>query len=94
MGNKVVAHSESLLLKNATFKVSQKGRERVVKTGVRNVHAGVVGDLVFDPQEFPKEMPSTVVRYNPFRSNQFLKESLEPVENAPLVYFHKGKCFV
>ena len=94
IGSKVVAHAESLLLKNATFKVGKKGWERVVKTGVRNVHAGVTGELVFNPQEFPKKMPSEKVSYNPFRSNQFLKENNQPINEASLVYFNNGKCFV
>jgi hypothetical protein len=42
----VVAHAEELMLKNVTFKVSEAGRQRVLRTGVKNVHAYVVGGLI------------------------------------------------
>ncbi len=94
MGSTVIAHSESLVLKDAVFQVSQKGRQRVLDTGVRNVHAGVTGELIINPQQLPKKMPKNIVRYNPFRSEHFLDEKDQPVKQADLVYFNKGQCFV
>jgi hypothetical protein len=43
---RVVAHAEELMLKDVTFKVSEAGRQRVLRTGVKNVHAYVVGGLI------------------------------------------------
>ena len=43
---RVVGHANGLLLKNCEFAVSQAGRNRVLKEKRKNVHAGVVGDLV------------------------------------------------
>ena len=40
---KVVAHSDRVTLFNATPKVSQAGRLRVIKEQRKNVHAGIVG---------------------------------------------------
>jgi len=37
----VMAHVDSITLKNVKFKVSAKGRERVLKEKAKNVHAGV-----------------------------------------------------
>jgi len=46
MKGRVIASVERLLMKDAKFKVSAAGRDRVRTTGVKNVHAFVVGDLV------------------------------------------------
>lgn len=93
MGTKVIAHSDSLVLKNAIFKVSQRGWERVQKTGVRNVHAGVTGELIFNPEEFPEKLPKEKIRYNPFKSSNFLKENGEPIIKADVVLFKNGRCY-
>jgi hypothetical protein len=41
----VIGHASIVKLDNVSPKVSQKGRERVLKTKRKNVHAGLVGDL-------------------------------------------------
>ena len=43
---RVVAHADKVVLQDATFKVSEAGRQRVLKERRKNVHAGVVGVLV------------------------------------------------
>ena len=40
---RVVAHRDDVLLFDATFKVSEAGRQRVLRERKKNVHAGVVG---------------------------------------------------
>lgn len=44
--NRVVGHAHGLFLANCKFAVSEAGRKRVLKTRQKNVHAGVVGELV------------------------------------------------
>lgn len=44
--NRVVGHSRGLFLENCQFVVSEAGRQRVLKTKQKNVHAAVVGELV------------------------------------------------
>jgi len=41
----VLAHADKLLLDDAVFKVSEKGRQRVISEQRKNVHAGVQGIL-------------------------------------------------
>jgi len=41
----VVAHSKAIILSDVTPKVSQKGRERVLREKKKYVHAGLVGTL-------------------------------------------------
>lgn len=42
----VVLHARGVRLKDVAFRVSQAGRERVLRERSKNVHAGVVGELV------------------------------------------------
>lgn len=44
---KVISHANFVQLENCEFKVSEAGRQRVIRERRKNVHAGVVGDLVF-----------------------------------------------
>lgn len=43
---KVIGYAPRIIVDNAQLVVSQAGRERVLKQKRKNVHAGVVGDLV------------------------------------------------
>lgn len=42
----ILGHSDRVALVSATFKVSQAGRQRVIREQRKNVHAGVQGYLV------------------------------------------------
>jgi hypothetical protein len=42
---RVVAHADEVLIRDAEFRVNQKGRERVRATGRKEVHARIVGHL-------------------------------------------------
>lgn len=52
---RVIAHSSSVSLKDASCKVSEAGRQRVIKEKRKNVHAGVVGTLLEKPN---KDVPN------------------------------------
>ena len=69
----VVKHSSNLILKNVLFKVSQVGRNRVLAQKRKNVHAGVVGELVTN--EIFEELILThnirEVTYNPYKLPYF-----------------------
>lgn len=64
---RVIRHAQELTLRDVTFKVSEAGRQRVLKEQRKNVHAGVVGYLC-DP--IPRESWERV-SYNPYTSSQF-----------------------
>ena len=66
---KVVCYADSVLLKNASFKVSESSRQRVLNTKQRNVHAYAIGELIafntaanFDGQD---------ISYNPYYAGFF-----------------------
>jgi hypothetical protein len=76
----VIEHSESVYLKSAKFKVSEKGRQRVLKRKVKQVHAYVEGIRV-EPFELED---SERVRYNPYNNETFVTYGGEPIFEADL----------
>ena len=46
MYNRVLAHSHFVILKDAVFKVNERGRQNVIRTKSKNVHAVVIGELL------------------------------------------------
>lgn len=77
----VVGHADSLQITNAIFKVSEAGRQRVLRTNHKNVHAGIEGELDLDWLNFNVEdvsfedmPPMTTVRYNPYQFSSFVTE--------------------
>jgi hypothetical protein len=82
---KVIARVAGLALKDAHFKVSRAGRERVIREQRKNVHAGVVGEWM-EGEDF---LGTEQVTYNPYKYTTFvLKNSPEEViRYAPKVNF-------
>lgn len=82
---RVVAHLSELNLGNVTFKVSQAGRERVLREQRKNVHAGVVGEW-YGTEPQPIDM-GTPITYNPYLYSTFVKaDTKEPVYHAREVH--------
>jgi len=77
---RVHAHVDDLSLDDVKFKVSQTGRERVLKEKAKNVHAFVTGKV--SDHEGLDEAKQIV--YNPYKMSQFSrKDTLDPVFEAP-----------
>jgi len=71
----VKARPRFVSLIDAKFRVQDAGRRRVLSTGVKNVHAYIVGKLVdynFVDTDFTKPQYATKVTYNPFVYPAFL----------------------
>lgn len=76
--NKVVGYSDSIVLRNVSFKVSEAGRQRVIDTKRKNVHAFIVGDQSLLRYSNSGLMPIT---YNPYKDTGFVwKRSRELIE--------------
>jgi hypothetical protein len=100
---RVVAHASRVLLDSAEFKVSEAGRQRVLRERKKNVHAGVIGKLlkwekvlvplwVNNPGAFTgiKE-----VAYNPYKFSTFVDRTFfEPVYKASTVFMMGRKVWV
>ena len=77
---KVVEHTNEIFIRNATFKVSEAGRQRVLKDKRKNVHAFILGErFPFIPKSF---VYRDEVSYNPYTGPNFMVVS----ENKPLDY--------
>lgn len=65
----VVGHTNNLIMSNCEFRVGQKGRERVLRTGQKNVHSFIVGEISdFLPHNSDNWR---AVRYNPYDAEYF-----------------------
>ncbi len=89
-GGKVVAHSDYVVLLDAVFHVSEAGRQRILRTGVRNVHAWARGKLIRCAST--KQQMDVRVRYSPRTSDCFehcrpREDGWYPIRNARLVQF-------
>lgn len=85
---RVIAHAYAFQVDNATFRVSEAGRQRVLREQRKNVHAGVVGDLweytsAAQPAEIPIYPDGAAVTYNPYKYASFVRRVDEsPVKEA------------
>lgn len=83
----VIAHADSIALYDAAFVVSEPGRRRVLRTGRKNVHAGIIGELAPDHDWAPDGILHTRIRYNPRRCGAFtLGDTNQPVHRATHVH--------
>lgn len=80
-GWRVAAHTPFLALENVNFKVSEAGRQRVIKQKKKNVHAFVIG--VVTNWRKMLTIPSIEVTYNPYRRGEFFrKDNGESIHRA------------
>lgn len=82
---KVIAHAKAVLMLGCTFKVSEAGRQRGLREGKKNVHAGIVGMLSLviplgcthgEWSDRP-ELTALRLRYNPNEMSTFELEGKE-----------------
>lgn len=88
---KVIAHLTNFYGKNCEFRVSEKGRQRVLAEKKKNVHSYVVcdqyveGDVnILSPFRLDIEGRA---RYNPYKGPTFVNDSGEPLSKADFVRF-------
>jgi hypothetical protein len=76
MKGRVIAHRHQVFLYDATFKVSEAGRQRVLREKRKNVHAGVCG--TWDERDYDNiSIDQTIVlgqavMYNPYKYDSFV----------------------
>jgi hypothetical protein len=77
-------HRTEVVIKNAVFKVSEAGRQRVLSEGVKNVHAGVRGELGAISEADMGNLIS--VTYNPKKYDSFVTvDGHRPLQGADMV---------
>ena len=87
---RVVAHRNDYIIYNPTFKVSEAGRQRVIREKSKNVHAGVVGEWHSDDDRYAErtaELSTFIgraVTYNPYKYDSFVySPSMLPITDSP-----------
>lgn len=94
---RVVSHKDTFMLSDAKFKVSQKGRERVLREKKKNVHAFIYGLWADSGMGIDAESHETLpdkIFYNPYKYDSFVCGNLtiQPykVVGAMCVKFNKN----
>lgn len=82
---RVVRYADDVTLRDVTFKVSEAGRQRVLREKRKNVHAYVIGKI--DP--FPVDNGREVT-YNPYKYKTFVFEQ----DKSPVRYAKKATLTV
>jgi hypothetical protein len=94
---KVEMRSQAVVMKDCVFKVSEKGRQRVLKTQQKNVHAGVLGEVVktdIDMNDALSIVDFVELTYNPYLFDSFVvKETQERVQGAVEVLLLNKRIF-
>ena len=89
---RVQRHADSVALDDATFKVSKAGRERVLQSKRKNVHAYICGN---ETASFNYCKKLTQVNYNPCLFDYFFeRDSGNPVQEAPSVLICGKKIII
>jgi hypothetical protein len=68
---KVVGHTQDLLLQDVSFRVSQKGKDRVRSEKRKNVHAYVKGEPISKKMKGKK---FTRITYDPYKHDSFVTQ--------------------
>jgi hypothetical protein len=98
---KVIAHLDELYAHKVSFKVYEAGRQKVLRTKQKNVHAYVVCDnytKAIDTDAFRniyKDAFNTLVRYNPYHGDSFIDVNTgNPVHESKNVKLKDGKIWI
>lgn len=72
-GGIVRFHTKIICLKDVTYKVSESGRQRVLREKRKNVHAFVVGTICHSEEVWKEKLPfpAAWVSYNPYKNDSF-----------------------
>ena len=90
MSKPVKAHLNRVYLHNVKFKVSEAGRQRVIKEQRKNVHAFAIG--VIGPPSFELWGKDSVsVSYNPYKYSTFVTSEGESIHSAPMACLENRK---
>jgi hypothetical protein len=90
---KVVAHCKSVGIRHANLVVQKAGRQKVLETKQKNVHAFVRGYLILYPVR--ASIINKEFTYDPYENETFIDvKSGTPLRHAGYVYLNaRGKCY-
>jgi hypothetical protein len=67
----VIGYASDLILHNCTFKVSEAGRQRVLREKCKNVHAWIEAEIASEVLERSPTETGDRIRYNPYDRPDF-----------------------
>jgi hypothetical protein len=87
--NRLLCHCSNLILKQCQFKVSEAGRQRVIRERRKNVHAGIYGHWCEDISVLAvRNRGWDEVTYDPYSKEGFTRvEDGSRIESAPYTVF-------
>lgn len=92
----VVLHSYGLIAKEVKLVVQPAGRNRVLQTGRKNVHAFVRAASIILNYPVGIDIPTSYVRirYNPYKNSTFVDQEGYPIHFADYIFMQSdGKCY-
>lgn len=98
---RVIRRIDSFYAENVCFKVSERGRFKVIEEKQKNVHAYAVAFLYLFDYEAKVSMKDFAklsidqlneIKYNPYKNSSFICND-KPIFWADKVKFHNGKCY-
>tara|TARA_S200002703_G_C3749674_1_gene230631 strand:+ start:110 stop:523 length:414 start_codon:yes stop_codon:yes gene_type:complete len=90
----VVMHADAIVLNDGSFRVSEVGRQRVLRERRKNVHAGAVGNVVsvLNPS-FRYVLDDDVINRNEVNTSEELLEAYyNPYKTSTFVYKETGNA--
>ncbi|XZF51370.1 hypothetical protein ACSTWY_12845 [Rossellomorea marisflavi] len=89
----VIAHADGFVISDVKCKVSEAGRQQVIRDNRKNVHAALDG--VYQGEVTLNEEHLDELTYNPYKNETFInKRTYEPIFEANKVYFTNGKAYL
>lgn len=89
--NRVIDRAHEVYFEDVELKVSQAGRERVVKEQRKNVHAGVKGIRIFAVKNNIQWLKAS---YNPYKNQSFILENGQPIQFAKFAKLTEQGLFI
>jgi len=82
---RVIDRVNAIILSNVEFKVSEAGRQRVLRDQRKNVHAVIRGEWQGDYPDAIMSNTVSEVKYNPYRDKTFVLNTGEAIYRAVAV---------
>ena len=91
----VLGHATNILLSNCIYVVNQVGRQRVIETRKKQIHAWIEGNFgVIHAGDDDLFSQGHVVKYDPYMDESFIyKENGEPINSSGVVYTNEKGVF-
>ena len=90
----VVAYADTVTLSDVIYKVSEAGLQRVLKTGIRSVHAYIEGIFMVADLKAPPAGANQLAYYQPFTTDHFHVEgSATKVHHSKIAHCQNRRVF-